>query len=178
MAGSGFSPADTDANASRVIQGFFTSIGFLGAGVIVKGAGKSHVHGMTTAAAIWLTSALGIVCGLGAYLPVTVGLILLCLLLGIGGRIDHIIDARWAKKCGNDTEESEVSGQRDATPDLSVMVPRSIQPRSSLASWTGSVSWVHARSYSRSDARLIVALTSDRASAMVRRLSQFLSHSA
>ncbi len=114
MAGSGFSPADTDANASRAIQGVITGIGFLGAGVIVKGAGKSHVHGMTTAAAIWVTAALGIACGLGAYLPVTVGLILLLLLLGIGGRIDRIIDVWWAKKHWKDTKQA--SGREGPTP--------------------------------------------------------------
>ena len=117
MAGSGFSPDDTDANASRAIQGVITGIGFLGAGVIVKGGSKSQVHGMTTAAAIWVTAALGIACGLGAYLPVTVGLTLLLLLLGLGGRIDRTIDVWWAKKHGKDMEGSEASGQRDATPD-------------------------------------------------------------
>ncbi|UIN34875.1 MgtC/SapB family protein [Methylobacterium oryzae] len=117
MAGSGFSAADTDANASRAIQGVITGIGFLGAGVIVKGAGKSHVHGMTTAAAIWVTAALGISCGLGAYLPVAIGLILLLLLIGVGGRIDRIIDARWSRKHGTDGEKAEASGQGSARPD-------------------------------------------------------------
>ncbi|MGE8131357.1 MgtC/SapB family protein [Methylobacterium sp. NPDC080182] len=117
MAGSGFSAADTDANASRAIQGVITGIGFLGAGVIVKGAGKSHVHGMTTAAAIWVTAALGIACGLGAYLPVAIGLILLLLLIGIGGRIDRIIDTRWSRKHGADRDKAEASGQGSTRPD-------------------------------------------------------------
>lgn len=114
MAGSGFLAEGVDANASRAIQGIVTGIGFLGAGVIVKGAHKSRVHGMTTAAAIWVTAALGISCGVGAYLPVAVGLVLLLLLIGIGGRIDRIIDARWMRKHGND--EAGAVGQRSGGP--------------------------------------------------------------
>ncbi|MDP4005463.1 MgtC/SapB family protein [Methylobacterium sp. NEAU K] len=117
MAGSGFLAEGVDANASRAIQGIVTGIGFLGAGVIVKGARKSHVHGMTTAAAIWVTSALGISCGVGAYLPVAVGVILLLLLIGIGGRIDRIIDARWLKKHGSDAAQAQASRQGSTPPD-------------------------------------------------------------
>ncbi|MCJ2054953.1 MgtC/SapB family protein [Methylobacterium sp. J-048] len=117
MAGSGFSAEGVDANASRAIQGIVTGIGFLGAGVIVKGGSKFHVHGMTTAAAIWVTAALGISCGVGAYLPVAIGTVLLLLLLWIGGRIDQIIDARWKRKHGKDSEKAQVTGRADASPD-------------------------------------------------------------
>jgi len=117
MAGSGFLAEGVDANASRAIQGIVTGIGFLGAGVIVKGAHKSHVHGMTTAAAIWVTAALGISCGVGGYLPVAVGLILLLILIGIGGRIDRFIDARWSRKHRGDQETAETLGQDIAPPD-------------------------------------------------------------
>jgi len=93
LAGSGFSGDGTDANASRAIQGTITGIGFLGAGVIVKGEG-SRVHGLTTAAAIWVTAALGIVCGLGAYRPLALGIGFLLATLLLGGMIDRAIDAR------------------------------------------------------------------------------------
>lgn len=72
---------------------------------------------MTTAAAIWVTAALGISCGLGAYLPVTVGLVLLLLLIEIGGHIDRIIDARWSRKHVTDGEKAEASGQGSAPPN-------------------------------------------------------------
>jgi putative Mg2+ transporter-C (MgtC) family protein len=49
--------------ASRVIQGLLTGLGFLGAGVIMRDG--LQVKGLTTAASIWLTSAIGIMCGLG-----------------------------------------------------------------------------------------------------------------
>ncbi len=54
----GFSSADT----SRVVQGIIAGIGFLGAGTILKLADKGEVHGLTTAATIWVTSAVGAGC--------------------------------------------------------------------------------------------------------------------
>ncbi|MEE8630784.1 MULTISPECIES: MgtC/SapB family protein [Methylobacterium] len=99
MAGSGFSGDGTDANASRAIQGTITGIGFLGAGVIVKGEGN-RVHGLTTAAAIWVTAALGILCGLGAFLPLALGTVFLLLTLFVGGLIDRAIDLRRPAKHG------------------------------------------------------------------------------
>lgn len=50
---------------SRVIQGIVAGIGFLCAGTILKGDRIDDVHGLTTAAGIWLTAAIGIACGLG-----------------------------------------------------------------------------------------------------------------
>ncbi|MBB3104947.1 MgtC/SapB family protein [Azomonas macrocytogenes] len=51
---------------SRVLQGIITGVGFLGAGTILKGSGSLHrVHGLTTAAGIWTTAAIGAAAGLG-----------------------------------------------------------------------------------------------------------------
>jgi len=50
---------------TRMAQGIMTGIGFLGAGVIMK-EGLS-VRGLTTAASIWITSAIGILAGVGFY---------------------------------------------------------------------------------------------------------------
>ena len=54
-----------DVNVTRVIQGLVTGIGFLGAGVIVK-EGFS-VRGLTTAASIWVSAAIGVVFAAGSY---------------------------------------------------------------------------------------------------------------
>jgi putative Mg2+ transporter-C (MgtC) family protein len=62
------------ADVSRVIQGIMTGIGFLGAGVIVKEG--FTVRGLTTAASIWVTAAVGVLMGLGHYLPVAVATVL------------------------------------------------------------------------------------------------------
>lgn len=50
---------------SRVMQGIITGIGFLGAGTILKGSSVQDVKGLTTAAGIWLTAAIGVAVGLG-----------------------------------------------------------------------------------------------------------------
>lgn len=55
---------------TRMAQGIMTGIGFLGAGVIIK-EGLS-VRGLTTAASIWMTSAIGIIAGIGFYFPLVV----------------------------------------------------------------------------------------------------------
>jgi len=55
----------SDADMTRVIQGVVAGIGFLGAGSIIKGNDEDTVKGLTTAAGIWLTAAIGIACGLG-----------------------------------------------------------------------------------------------------------------
>lgn len=52
-------------DASRVMQGIITGIGFLGAGTILKGNSIEDVKGLTTAAGIWLTAAIGVAAGLG-----------------------------------------------------------------------------------------------------------------
>src|SRR5688500_54999 len=55
---------------TRMAQGIMTGIGFLGAGVIVKEG--ASVRGLTTAASIWTTAAIGILAGVGFYFPVIV----------------------------------------------------------------------------------------------------------
>ncbi len=53
------------ADQSRVIQGVIAGIGFLGAGTIIKHSRDEEVIGLTTAASVWMTSAIGVACGLG-----------------------------------------------------------------------------------------------------------------
>jgi putative Mg2+ transporter-C (MgtC) family protein len=59
---------------TRMAQGIMTGIGFLGAGVIVK-EGLS-VRGLTTAASIWVTAAIGILTGIGFYFAAGIGAVL------------------------------------------------------------------------------------------------------
>lgn len=53
------------ADLSRVLQGIVTGVGFLGAGAIIKRHSEEDVQGLTTAAGIWMTAAIGVACGLG-----------------------------------------------------------------------------------------------------------------
>jgi putative Mg2+ transporter-C (MgtC) family protein len=90
-------PPTTDPNpVSRAIQGVLTGIGFLGAGVIVRGGGgMKKVQGLTTAALIWLTACMGIVCGLGAWIPALVGFFMVFLLLLGGGSLERWMHRKW-----------------------------------------------------------------------------------
>jgi putative Mg2+ transporter-C (MgtC) family protein len=54
-----------EAATSRIIQGLIAGIGFLGAGAIIKDRQGEHVEGLTTAASIWMTAAIGMTAGLG-----------------------------------------------------------------------------------------------------------------
>ena len=53
------------ADMSRVIQGVIAGIGFLCAGAILKNEEELSIVGLTTAAGVWMTTAIGIACGLG-----------------------------------------------------------------------------------------------------------------
>ena len=59
---------------TRMAQGIMTGIGFLGAGVIMQ-EGLS-VRGLTTAASIWITAAIGILAGIGFYFPMALSVVL------------------------------------------------------------------------------------------------------
>src|SRR5690606_35109403 len=50
-----------------VLQGVLTGIGFIGAGVVLRDTGSKMVYGLTTAATVWMTAALGIACALAAW---------------------------------------------------------------------------------------------------------------
>jgi putative Mg2+ transporter-C (MgtC) family protein len=59
------------ADLSRVLQGLTAGIGFLGAGTILKRDGQ--IEGLTTAASLWLTAAIGIAAGMGREMSAVLG---------------------------------------------------------------------------------------------------------
>lgn len=65
---------DARLDPTRMAQGIMTGIGFLGAGVIMQ-EGFS-VRGLTTAASIWITAAIGILAGIGFYFPMALSVVL------------------------------------------------------------------------------------------------------
>jgi putative Mg2+ transporter-C (MgtC) family protein len=75
---------------SRVLQGIVTGVGFLGAGAIIKHRSEEEVQGLTTAAGIWMTAAIGVACGMGrestAVLSALLALVVLTLLPKLVGR--------------------------------------------------------------------------------------------
>src|SRR5512133_801137 len=84
-----FPGAGTDAvrvDPTRMAQGIMTGIGFLGAGVIFKEG--LTVRGLTTAASIWTTAAIGILMGVGLYVPGTVATVLALGILSVFRQIE------------------------------------------------------------------------------------------
>jgi putative Mg2+ transporter-C (MgtC) family protein len=73
---------------SRVIQGIVTGIGFIGGGAILKLQEQRVVEGLTTAAGIWMTAAIGIAVGLGRLGLALMGMILTWIILSIIGRME------------------------------------------------------------------------------------------
>jgi putative Mg2+ transporter-C (MgtC) family protein len=73
---------------SRVLQGLLAGIGFLAAGTILKQQASEQIHGLTTAAGLWLTAAVGMAVGLGretsAVLGTGLAFVILALLPQVG----------------------------------------------------------------------------------------------
>ena len=66
---------------SRVLQGLLAGIGFLCAGAILKLEREEHVTGLTTAASVWMTSAIGIAAGLGREMTAALATLLVLFIL-------------------------------------------------------------------------------------------------
>lgn len=77
-----------------LIQGILTGIGFIGAGVIVREVPGHRVRGLTTAATVWLTASMGIVCGLGQWVLVVTAVLVSGTLLIFGGPLERWLHAR------------------------------------------------------------------------------------
>lgn len=80
---------------SRIIQGIMTGVGFLGAGVIIRNSKGHHVHGLTTAACVWVTACIGAACAVAEWQIVVVGAFLVLVILVFGGPFEKAIDRRW-----------------------------------------------------------------------------------
>lgn len=78
-------------DGSRVAAAIPSGVGFLGAGIIWKQAGKDDgqhtVHGLTTAASIWLSAAVGIACSGELYFAATFSVAIVLILLRFGPRL-------------------------------------------------------------------------------------------
>ena len=87
---SGLSSEESQAY-SRVLQGLITGVGFLGAGVILRENKTQKIHGLTTAASIWVCALVGATFGAGQFsLGISTLLAILFVLL-VGGRLEVLI---------------------------------------------------------------------------------------
>lgn len=101
--------AARSTDAARVIQGLLAGIGFLGGGAILHDRGKAK--GVTTAAALWVTTGIGVCCGLGqfglAFLTAAVTLVVLFVLKPVERALfPH-------HKNGGDADEPDEDRDRD-----------------------------------------------------------------
>jgi putative Mg2+ transporter-C (MgtC) family protein len=83
------------SNAGRVIQGIVTGIGFLGAGVIVHNSFGKQVHGLTTAACVWLTACVGSACAVGEWNVILLSMPLIAVILIFGGPFEKWVHQNW-----------------------------------------------------------------------------------
>jgi putative Mg2+ transporter-C (MgtC) family protein len=91
---------------SRVIQGLVTGIGFLGAGAILKLYEKRAVEGLTTAAGIWMTAALGVAVALGRFGLALVATLLAWMTLSVVRQLEHMVN-RGDRRPEDDTISAE-----------------------------------------------------------------------
>lgn len=85
-------PPGGDVTApSRIIQGIVAGIGFIGGGVILHRRDARGVHGLTTAASIWIVSATGVAVGAGLWRAAVMAVVLALLVLAVGARIDRVV---------------------------------------------------------------------------------------
>jgi putative Mg2+ transporter-C (MgtC) family protein len=105
-----------------VIQGVMAGIGFLGAGAVLSGRDR-QVHGLTTAATVWVTAALGIACALAPWWVVGIGAGLTLIVLVVL----HPIDAWFDKHRRLETHEHETdtreTGKREAAKSQDPLKP-------------------------------------------------------
>jgi putative Mg2+ transporter-C (MgtC) family protein len=79
---------------SRVIQGIVTGIGFIGGGAILKLQEQRAIEGLTTAAGIWITAAVGIAAGLGRWGLAVISTVLTWITLSLIGKIEAWMNQR------------------------------------------------------------------------------------
>ena len=105
----------SDAELSRVIQGVATGIGFIGGGAVLKLAAEREIHGLTTAASIWLATAAGIAVGIGRIGLAAFGVALSWVILSIVGRFERRVFAHASTagdEAGGEAQVRDQAGER------------------------------------------------------------------
>ena len=95
---------------SRIVQGLATGIGFLGGGAILKLTSEREVHGLTTAAGIWMTAAASAAAGLGEIAVALIGTLLGLLVLIVFRKLEKGLGHHGRK-------DAEVHPRSDPNPD-------------------------------------------------------------
>jgi len=91
----------SSADISRVVQGIVTGIGFLGGGAILKLTAEHEIHGLTTAAGIWMTATASVAAGLGQLGIALIGVVLGLLVLAAFIKLEKRMGGRASKDDAN-----------------------------------------------------------------------------
>lgn len=75
--------------ASRIVQGIVAGVGFIGGGVILRRDDPKGVHGLSTAASIWVVSAIGVAAGLGLWRSAIAAVGFALIILALGKPLDR-----------------------------------------------------------------------------------------
>jgi len=94
------------ADLTRVLQGLVAGVGFLGAGAIIMGNQRVETKGLTTAASIWLTAAIGVAAGMGRESTAVLSTLLALLILSVIPMVERLL--------GKDGSKTEVRRVDDA----------------------------------------------------------------
>ncbi|MBI3717540.1 MAG: MgtC/SapB family protein [Sphingobacteriales bacterium] len=94
------------AAASRIISNIVIGIGFLGAGIISNSNTSNNTHGLTTAATVWCTAAVGVAVGMDNFIIATVASLMLYFLLTLDRQRWYI---RWKNKIKREKEKEDKS---------------------------------------------------------------------
>jgi len=97
-----------------IVQGVMTGIGFLGAGVVLRNHCALEVHGLTTAATVWVTAALGVACAIASWHLIVTALLVTLILLGLALPVERLVESyseeaggSGKNKCPDNTETDE-----------------------------------------------------------------------
>ena len=78
-------------SASRIVQGIVAGIGFIGGGVILRRDDEKGVHGLSTAASVWVVSAVGVAAGFGLWRAAVTAVVLAVSILSLGRPLDRAL---------------------------------------------------------------------------------------
>ena len=82
------------SDLSRVLQGLVAGVGFVGGGAILKSPEEKRVHGMTSAAGIWMVAAIGVAAGLGRIASAMIATLFAYVVLSLLSRWERRLDGR------------------------------------------------------------------------------------
>lgn len=92
------------SSASRIIANIVIGVGFLGAGIIYLNEATESSHGLTTAATVWCTAAIGVAVGLDSYIIAIMASLMIYFLLSLERQQWYI---RWKNKIKEEAEEHD-----------------------------------------------------------------------